>query len=144
MIELYNIESHNKQLTPEEVTQEASKDAARLMWAVCYTIDHTAAGCQQDDHRDKVMTAAIFSSPYNAEDFIKKCLPEENRDRFYIVRIDPELEKVKEETAARLDTYGYNGREAAANIEKISGYFNGKPARVEVKQPNGDKIEIFL
>lgn len=144
MIEYYNIESHNKQLTPEEVTQEASKDAARLMWAVCYTIDHTAPGCQQDDHRDKVMTAAIFSSPYNAEDFIKKCLPEENRSRFYIVRIDPELEKVKEETAARLDTFGYNGRKFAESIQKITSYYKGKPAAVEVKQPNGEKIEIYL
>ena len=55
-----------------------------------------------------------------------------------------ELKKVKEETAARLDVLGYNGKEAAERIQKISGYFNGKPARVIVKQPNGDKIEIYL
>ncbi len=144
MIDFYNIESHNKQLTPEEVTQEANKSRAGLMWAVCYTIDHTAPGCQQDDNRDKVRTAAIFSSPYNAEDFIKKCLPEETRNRFYIVRIDPELEKVKEEAAARLDSLGYNGRKFAESIQKITGYYNGKPARVEVKQPNGENIEIYL
>ena len=55
-----------------------------------------------------------------------------------------ELKRLKEETAARLDKYGYNGRKFAESIKKISGYYNGKPARVEVKQPNGDKIEIFL
>lgn len=87
MIDLYNIESHNKQLTAEEVRQAAREDRAGLMWAVCSTIDHTAPGCQQDDHRDKVRTVAIFANPYNAEDFITKCLPAENRDKFYIVRI---------------------------------------------------------
>lgn len=94
MIDFYNIASHNKQLTPEEVQKEASK--SRPAWAVCHTIDHTAPGCQQDDHRDKVRTVAIFNYPCNAEDFIKKCLPAENHEKFYIVRLDPELEKVKE------------------------------------------------
>ena len=144
MIDFYNIACHNKQLNPEEVTQAASKAVARLMWAVCYTIDHTAPGCQQDDNRDKVQTAAIFADPFQAEDFIYKCLPEENRNRFYIVRLNPELEKVREETAAALDKYGYNGREFAKNIQKITGFYNGKPARVEVKQPNGENIEIFI
>lgn len=55
-----------------------------------------------------------------------------------------ELKRVKEETAARLDAFGYNGRKFAESIQKIKGYYNGKPARVEVKQQNGDKIEIFL
>ena len=87
MIDLYNIEAHNKQLTPEEVTQAAREGRAGLMWAVCSTIDHTAPGCQQDDHRDKVRTVAIFENPYNAEDFITNALPKETRKRFYIVRI---------------------------------------------------------
>lgn len=142
MIDLYNIEAHNKQLTPEEVQKEASK--SRPAWAVCYTIDHTARGCQQDDHRDKVRTVAIFEDPYSAEDFIKKCLPAENQDKFYIVRLNPELEKVKEEAAARLDALGYNGREFAESIQKITGFYCGKPSRVEVKQPNGESIEIYL
>ena len=142
MIDFYNIASHNKQLTPEEVQKEASK--SRPAWAVCHTIDHTAPGCQQDDHRDKVRTVAIFADPFNAEDFIKNCLPAENRENFYIVRLNPELEKVKEEAAARLDALGYNGREFAESIQKITGYYNGKPARVEVKQPNGESIEIYL
>ena len=87
MIKLYDIEGHNKQLTPEEVKQAAREGAARLMWAVCSTIDHTANGCQQDDHRDKVQTIAMFSDPYAAEDFIKNVLSAENITRFYIVQI---------------------------------------------------------
>ena len=142
MIDFYNIASHNKQLTPEEVQKEAGKSCPA--WAVCFTIDHTAPGCQQDDHRDKVQTVAFFTDPFQAEDFIYKCLPEENRNRFYIVRLNPELEKVREETAAALDKYGYNGREFAENIQKITVFYNGKPALVEVKQPNGENIEIFI
>ena len=142
MIDLYNIEAHNKQLTPEEVQKEASK--SRPAWAVCFTIDHTAPGCQQDDHRDKVRTVAIFEDPYSAEDFIKKCLPAENQEKFYIVRLNPELEKVKEEAAARLNALGYNGREFAESIQKITAWYAGKPARVEVRQPNGENVEIYL
>lgn len=142
MIDFYNIESHNKQLTPEEVQKEASK--SRPAWAVCHTIDHTAPGCQQDDHRDKVRTVAIFNYPCNAEDFIKNCLPAENRDKFYIIRLDPELEKVKEEAAARLDSLGYNGPETVKTFEAVTGYYNGKPARVAAKAANGESIEIYL
>ena len=142
MIDFYNIASHNKQLTPEEVQKEASK--SRPAWAVCYTIDHTTPGCSQDDGRDKIQTVAVFSYPFQAENFINNCLPAENRENFYIVRLNPELEKVKEEAAARLDSLGYNGREFAESIQKITGYYNGKPSRVEVKQPNGESIEIYL
>ena len=111
---------------------------------MCHTIDHTAPGCQQDDNRDKVRTVAIFADPFNAEDFIKKVLPAENREKFYIVRLNPELEQVRKEYAARLDALGYNGREFAENIQKITGYYCGKPSRVEVRQPNGENIEIYL
>ena len=57
---------------------------------------------------------------------------------------DPELEKVKEETAARLDNLGYNGAATAATFTEISGYFNGKPSRVKAKAANGQIIELYL
>lgn len=142
MIDFYNIASHNKQLTPEEVQKEASK--SRPAWAVCYTIDHTTPGCSQDDGRDKIQTIAAFSYPFQAEDFINKCLPAETRDIFYIVRLNPELEKVKEEAAARLDALGYNGPETVKTFEAVTGYYNGKPARVAAKAANGESIEIYL
>lgn len=69
-----------------ETEAQAEKGAINCNWAVCYTIDHTAKGCQQDDGRDKVRTIATFENPTNAEDFIK-ILPQETRERFYIVRI---------------------------------------------------------
>lgn len=54
------------------------------------------------------------------------------------------LEEVKKETAARLDSLGYNGAEVAAAFTEISGTYAGKPSRVKATTPNGDKIEIFL
>ena len=50
MIDFYNIESHNKQLTPEEVQKEASK--SRPAWAVCYTIDHTTPKSRPNSYRE--------------------------------------------------------------------------------------------
>lgn len=87
MIDLYNIEAHNKQLTPEEVANEARTNRRRCMWAVCSTIDHTAKGCQQDDHRDKINTSAVFEDPFSAENYINNVIPKENRERVYIVRL---------------------------------------------------------
>ena len=60
-------------------------------WAVAYKIDKAT----QDDGKTKVSVAATFSYPANAEDFIKKCLPEETRDRFFIIAIDG-LEKCED------------------------------------------------
>ena len=54
------------------------------------------------------------------------------------------LEAVKKEIAANLNKYGYNGREVAAQIERITAYYNGQPARVEVRTQDGRKIEIYL
>ena len=52
-------------------------------WAVCYDID----GSNYDDHQTRTSVTAIFEDPYLAEDFIEKCLPEETRSRFYVMRM---------------------------------------------------------
>lgn len=57
-------------------------------WAVAYKIDKKT----QDDRKTKITVAATFGYPINAEDFINNCLPEETKDRFFIINID-ELEK---------------------------------------------------
>lgn len=51
-----------------------------LYWAVCYDID----GKNYDDGKTRVITVAAFHDPFAAQDFIDKCLPTENHDRFYI------------------------------------------------------------
>lgn len=40
----------------------------------------------KNDGKDKNFERVIaqFDDPFHAEDFIEKCLPKENRDRFYI------------------------------------------------------------
>lgn len=38
--------------------------------------------------REYKQLIATFTYPLNAQDFIEKCLPEENRDRFEIVNLD--------------------------------------------------------
>lgn len=70
-----------------ETEAAAEKSATRCAWAVCYEIDHTAPGCQQDDGKNKIITVATFSDPYQAQNFITKCLPDETRERFFIIRI---------------------------------------------------------
>ena len=55
-----------------------------------------------------------------------------------------ELEKVKNETAERLNKYGYNGEEISGKIERITSYYNGKPSRVEIRTQDGQKIELYL
>lgn len=52
-------------------------------WAVCYRIDEKT----QDDGKEKEQITALFSYPFQAEDFIERCLPKENRDRFYVRHI---------------------------------------------------------
>ena len=60
-------------------------------WAVAFKINKNT----QDDKKTKIRIAATFSHPGNAEDFIKKCLPEDTRDSFFIIDID-ELEKCED------------------------------------------------
>lgn len=57
-------------------------------WAVAYKIDKRT----QDDGKTKAKVVATFSYPVNAEEFIKKCLPADTKDRFFIIAID-DLEK---------------------------------------------------
>lgn len=53
-------------------------------WAVLNKID----GKNYDDKKTRVSVTAVFNYPYLAEDFIKKCLPEETRNQFFIIDID--------------------------------------------------------
>lgn len=57
-------------------------------WAVCYTIPAET----QDDRKPGRIVSAWFDKPFLAQDYIDKVLPQENRDRFYVVHRD-ELEK---------------------------------------------------
>lgn len=59
-------------------------------WAVAFTVD----GKFYDDGKERTSVTAVFRYPCNAEDFIAKCVPAENRDRFFVVNVD-ELEKEK-------------------------------------------------
>ena len=58
-----------------------------LTWAVAFKIDKK----NYDDRKTRVSVVATFDKPFNAEDFIKKCLPSETADRFFIIAVD-ELE----------------------------------------------------
>lgn len=52
-------------------------------WAVCYDID----GKHQDDGRTKTRVVAVFRFPFEAQDFIEKCLPKNGR--FYVKNTQP-------------------------------------------------------
>ena len=62
-------------------------------WAVVYYID----GSNYDDGKQRRSIVAIFRDPFQAEDFILKCLPAENRERFSVINVkedcDAELNK---------------------------------------------------
>lgn len=62
---------------------QAEKKADSLKWAVCYTIP----AATQDDKKEKVETVAVFRYPYQADDFINKCLPEETKEKFFVISI---------------------------------------------------------
>ena len=53
-------------------------------WAVCYTVPAST----QDDRKPGRTVVAWFARPNAAQDFLEKCLPQENRDRFYILHRD--------------------------------------------------------
>ena len=53
-------------------------------WAVAYKIDKNT----QDDRKTKIRVVAMFSTPINAEDFINKCLPDDTKERFFIIDND--------------------------------------------------------
>lgn len=52
-----------------------------------------------DDRRARVSVVGAFANPCNAEDFIRLCIPAENRDRFRICRVS-DLPQVREDIAA--------------------------------------------
>ena len=69
-------------------------------WVVAHKIDKET----QDDRKTKIRVVALFNTPSNAEDFIEKCLPEETKERFFIIDIDElescdDCDKVKKVTS---------------------------------------------
>lgn len=54
-----------------------------IRWAVGFVIPAET----QDDKTEKYSIIAIFSYPFEAEEFIDRS-PSENKDRFFITRID--------------------------------------------------------
>lgn len=69
-------------------------------WAVAHKIDKET----QDDRKTKIRVVSLFNTPINAEDFIEKCLPEETKERFFIIDIDElescdDYDKVKKVTS---------------------------------------------
>lgn len=67
-----------------KIKDATGKESAKYCkWAVCFDIDES----NYDDRQDRTTVTAIFNDPWHAEDFIEKCLPEENRERFYLVRM---------------------------------------------------------
>ena len=55
-----------------------------LKYAVCYKI----SGWACDDGQEHEGVSAVFRYAFQAEEFIEKCIPQENRDRFYVKRLD--------------------------------------------------------
>lgn len=53
-------------------------------WAVAYKTD----GKFYDDQQERTSIVAVFNDPWQAEDFIEKCLPPENKYRFFVEHID--------------------------------------------------------
>lgn len=56
----------------------------KLSWAVAYKMDKRT----QDDGTTKVVTVAKFSKAEAGANFIKKCLPKETKERFFVVDAD--------------------------------------------------------
>lgn len=52
-------------------------------WAVCYDVDAK----HFDDRENKTFVVAVFRDPFEAQDFIDKCLPQNGR--FYIKNTQP-------------------------------------------------------
>lgn len=53
-------------------------------WAVAYKID----GSNYDDGKERTSVVAVFRYPYQAEDFIEKCLPADTKDKFFVIDVD--------------------------------------------------------
>lgn len=69
-------------------------------WAVAHKIDKET----QDDRKTKIRVVAMFNIPVSAEDFINNCLPQDTKERFFIIDIDEleacdDYDKVKKVTS---------------------------------------------
>ena len=88
----------------------------KLSWAVAYKIDKKT----QDDGITKVVTVAKFNTAEAGANFIKKCLPEETKERFFVVDADAleacenadKINRLEHSEAARFFAY----------VEKEGGY----------------------
>lgn len=56
----------------------------KLSWAVAYKMDKRT----QDDGTTKVVTVAKFNTAEAGANFIKKCLPKDTKERFFVVNTD--------------------------------------------------------
>lgn len=99
-----------------EKVQDMKEAIKKLSWAVAYKIDKKT----QDDGITKVVTVAKFNTAEAGANFIKKCLPEETKERFFVVDADAleaceDADKIKcleHSEAARFFAY----------VEKEGGY----------------------
>lgn len=53
-------------------------------WAVAYKID----GKHYDDGKERISVTALFKYPFQAEEYIEKCIPEEDKERFFVIDTD--------------------------------------------------------
>lgn len=65
----------------------------------CWAVFGKLGAEDYDDRRARVSVVGAFAYPCNAEDFIRLCIPAENRDRFRICRVSG-LPQVREDIAA--------------------------------------------
>lgn len=88
----------------------------RLAWAVAYKMDKRT----QDDGTTKVVTVAKFSTAEAGANFIKKCLPEETKERFFVVDADA-LESCKDADKIKRLEHSKEAR-LFAYVENEGGY----------------------
>lgn len=88
----------------------------KLSWAVAYKIDKRT----QDDGTTKVVTVAKFNTAEAGTNFIKKCLPKDTKELFFVVDADAleacedadKIKRLEHSEAARFFAY----------VEKEGGY----------------------
>lgn len=56
----------------------------KCKWAVAYKI----GGENYDDRKERIGVTALFNYPDLAQDFINKCLPEETKEKFFVIYVD--------------------------------------------------------
>ena len=63
--------------------KKMNEQISSCTWAGCYDID----GKYQDDGKTRACVVAVFRFPFEAQDFIEKCLPKNGR--FYVKNTQP-------------------------------------------------------